>query len=100
MHNPVPVMQEPDHNDSTRLAARLRLRQLQLAGARAELAAIARGASGRLVIGSLMFTGSVLLPRAVARVKAEYPALEIAVREGTQDVLLPAPRAVAAELGR
>lgn len=69
-----------------------------LDGARAELAAIARGASGRITVGSLMFTGLVLVPRAIAKVKAAHPLLEISVREGTQDELLPALREGALDL--
>jgi LysR family transcriptional regulator, regulator for genes of the gallate degradation pathway len=44
-------------------------------------------ARGRLVIGTLPYSRTVLVPRAVHRVLLEHPALEIRTREGPYEVL-------------
>lgn len=58
--------------------------------AREELAALAEGSQGRVAIGTLMSTASLLLPRAIARVKARAPGLQVLVREGTHEHLFDA----------
>lgn len=58
--------------------------------AREELAALAEGSHGRVAVGTLMSTSSLLLPRAIARAKADAPRLQVAVHEGTHEQLLAA----------
>lgn len=60
-----------------------------LARAGEELAAIQSGTSGRVQVGVLAAAAPVLLPRAIARFKAEFPEVTVAVQEGTLALLLP-----------
>lgn len=64
-------------------------------GLRGSIAALARdlqalreGGGGRLAIGHIMASSSVLLTRAVARLKAEQPRLALAIVNDTSDRLL------------
>lgn len=59
-----------------------------LDSAREEIGALASGSRGRVAVGTLMSTSSLLLPRTIARAKQAAPDLQIAVREGTHDQLL------------
>ena len=59
-----------------------------LDSAREELGALAAGSDGRVAVGTLMSTASLLLPRTIARAKQRSPRLQIAVLEGTHDQLL------------
>lgn len=61
-----------------------------LDSAREELGALASGSQGRVAVGTLMSTASLLLPRTIARVKQRAPRLQVAVQEGTHDQLLQA----------
>lgn len=70
--------------------ARVLLADLNRAGE--EVVALAGGASGRLSIGTLISTAPVLLPRSIARLKAERPRLRILVQEGTHGMLVAALR--------
>ncbi|WP_424216916.1 LysR substrate-binding domain-containing protein (plasmid) [Streptomyces sp. BI20] len=51
------------------------------------------GHDGTVTVGTLLAGANVLLPRAVAALKAERPRLTVVVREGTPDVLHPALQA-------
>ena len=61
-----------------------------LDSAREELSALSEGSHGRVAVGTLTSTASLLLPRAIARAKARAPRLEVTVQEGTHDHLLDA----------
>ena len=61
-----------------------------LDSAREELAALAEGLHGRVAVGTLMSTASLLLPRAIVRAKARAPRLQVFVQEGTHEQLLEA----------
>jgi len=61
-----------------------------LDSAREELSALAEGSRGRVAVGTLMSTASLLLPRTIARAKARAPRLQVTVQEGTHDHLLEA----------
>ncbi|MCX5203380.1 LysR substrate-binding domain-containing protein [Streptomyces sp. NBC_00237] len=54
------------------------------------LADLREGQAGTVTVGTLLAGANLLLPRAVARLKAERPHLTVVVREGTFDVLHPA----------
>jgi len=61
-----------------------------LDSAREELAALAEGSQGRIAVGTLMSTSTLLLPRAIARAKAGAPRLQLVLQEGTHEQLLAA----------
>jgi DNA-binding transcriptional LysR family regulator len=61
-----------------------------LDSAREELTALAEGLHGRVAVGTLMSTASLLLPRTIARAKARAPRLQVFVQEGTHEQLLEA----------
>ncbi|WP_229897591.1 LysR substrate-binding domain-containing protein [Streptomyces finlayi] len=54
------------------------------------LTGLREGQAGTVTVGTLLAGANLLLPRAVARLKAERPHLTVVVREGTFDVLHPA----------
>jgi len=60
--------------------------------ARDEINALSEGTTGKVVIGALLVSAPVLVPRAVARFKARHPNHTVLVREGTPATLLPALR--------
>jgi DNA-binding transcriptional LysR family regulator len=60
-----------------------------LARAGEELGAIGAGSAGRVHVGVLVAAAPVLLPRAIARFKASFPEVTVAVQEGTLPLLLP-----------
>lgn len=60
--------------------------------AREEINALSEGTTGKVVIGALLVSAPVLVPRAVARFKARHPNHTVLVREGTPALLLPALR--------
>jgi DNA-binding transcriptional LysR family regulator len=61
-----------------------------LDAARDEIGAISEGATGRLVIGTMVSTAPVLLPRALAALMADRPGLRISILEATHDMLVAA----------
>ena len=61
-----------------------------LDSAREELSALAQGLHGRVAVGTLVSTASVLLPRTIARAKERSARLQVYVEEGTHDHLLEA----------
>ena len=59
----------------------------QLEHAAAEIDDLAHGAGGRVAIGTLLAASAWLLPRAIARLRAERPRVIVDVVEGTSDRL-------------
>ena len=57
--------------------------------ARAELSAISDGATGRIVMGTLLVVAPVLVPRALAAFKRANPRVTVQVQEGNLATLLP-----------
>lgn len=55
-----------------------------------ELAALTEGHIGQVLVGTLLAAAPVLLPKAVARLKARQPGVHIRVIEATNDHLFPA----------
>jgi len=64
----------------------------QISHAAQELDDLSEGTGGRVVIGTLLAASAVLLPQTIKRVHAQRPNVSIAIREGTNDVLMPALR--------
>jgi molybdate transport repressor ModE-like protein len=65
----------------------------QVANAAQELDDLTEGASGRVVVGTLLAASSRLLPLAVERTMESRPNLALKIVEGTNEVLMPALRA-------
>lgn len=65
----------------------------QISNAAQELDDLSEGASGRVVVGTLLAASSDLLPKAIERVLERRPNVTIKVVEGTNEVLMPALRA-------
>jgi DNA-binding transcriptional LysR family regulator len=65
---------------------------LTLSRAREEVLAAAAGLTGKVTVGTVLSTATVLLPRAIARVIKHYPRLDIAVHEGAHRALVDALR--------
>ncbi|MFE7115240.1 LysR substrate-binding domain-containing protein [Streptomyces sp. NPDC057654] len=61
------------------------LAQLRQAGRQIEL--LAQGEIGSVTVGTHLAGSNLLLPRAIAALKAEHPRLTVVVREATPDVL-------------
>ena len=61
----------------------------QLVHAAEEIDDLAHGAGGRVAIGTLLAASAWLLPRAIARLRAERPRVVVDVVEGTHDRLQP-----------
>lgn len=68
--------------------ARAILTQIRQAGR--EINELARADSGRVTVGTHLAGSNVLLPGAIARVKADHPGLTVVVREATPDQLYTA----------
>jgi DNA-binding transcriptional LysR family regulator len=64
----------------------------QVTHAAEEIADLADGSGGRVVVGTLLAAAPLLLPRTVARVLAARPNLQIKVVEATNERLMPALR--------
>ncbi|MCB2101627.1 MAG: LysR family transcriptional regulator [Rhodobacterales bacterium] len=64
----------------------------ELRYAEEDLADVTEAHAGRVAVGTLLAAAPRLLPKAVARLKAERPAITVTVVEGTNDRLLPALR--------
>ncbi|WP_420547949.1 LysR substrate-binding domain-containing protein [Curvivirga sp.] len=62
----------------------------QISQAAQELDDLAEGTGGRVVVGTLLAASAHLLPAAIERLRAERPNVTVAIREGTNDVLMPA----------
>jgi LysR family transcriptional regulator of gallate degradation len=63
-----------------------------------EIASMDGTVRGRLVIGTLPYSRTVLVPRSIHQVLELHPKLQIATREGPYDVLEPALRSGAIDL--
>lgn len=63
-----------------------------------EIASMDGNLRGRLVIGTLPYSRTVLVPRTIHRVLEQHPNLQIATREGPYDVLERALRSGAVDL--
>ena len=61
----------------------------QLVHAAEEIDDLAHGAGGRVAVGTLLAGSAWLLPRAIARLRAERPRVVVDVAEGTHDRLQP-----------
>ena len=59
----------------------------QLAHAAEEIDGLAHGTGGRVAVGTLLAASAWLLPRAIARLRAERPRVVVDVVEGTEDRL-------------
>lgn len=73
------------YGDSFVMHARAVLAQLRQADSR--IRELADGEAGRVVVGVHLAGSNVVLPQAIAALKAERPGLTIVVREATPDVL-------------
>jgi LysR family transcriptional regulator of gallate degradation len=70
------------------LARRLRLGRAELRSAVAEIIAIDRQASGRIVIGAMPLSRSKPLPATLAAFRVALPSVEVAVIEGAHNELM------------
>lgn len=61
-----------------------------VAAAREEMTSYAGGLRGRVVVGTYQSFSEYRLPKLLGRFHAEYPGIEIALREGMADDLFPA----------
>ena len=64
----------------------------QIANAAQELDDLNQGAGGRVVIGTLLAASASLLPATIRQLRRLRPNVTIAIREGTNNVLMPALR--------
>lgn len=55
-----------------------------------DIDAVLGGASGHVVVGTLIAASAKLLPEAIARLMSEHPGIQVTVREGPTAQLLPA----------
>ncbi|KAG0767190.1 hypothetical protein G6F22_017691 [Rhizopus arrhizus] len=55
-----------------------------------DIDAVLGGASGHVVVGTLIAASAKLLPEAIARLMTEHPGIQVTVREGPSAQLLPA----------
>jgi len=60
----------------------------ELQRARDDIAAQLGNITGRIVVGALPLASTLLVPRAVTRLKQEYPDLRVTILEGTYESLL------------
>ena len=65
-----------------------RMALTSLAAAHDDIVALKKGLTGQVEVGVIMTPGMALLPRAIARVKAQAPLLRIGVQMDTSKVLL------------
>ncbi|MBB2913264.1 DNA-binding transcriptional LysR family regulator [Streptosporangium becharense] len=63
--------------------------QAELRRAGDRIAGLADGETGTVTVGTLLAATNVLLPRAIASLKAERPGITVIVKEGTFDSLVP-----------
>ena len=64
----------------------------QIANAALELDDLTEGSGGRVVVGTLLAASAILLPDTIERLRAKRPNVAVVVREGTNDLLMPALR--------
>lgn len=64
----------------------------QISHAAQELDDLNQGLGGRVVVGTLLVASAALLPAAIERVRRLRPNVSIVIRDGTNDVLMPALR--------
>jgi len=62
----------------------------QISNAAQELDNLNEGLGGRVVVGTLLAASAKLLPQTIARIHAARPNVNIVIREGTNDILMPA----------
>lgn len=74
------------------LVRRSKLVMAQISHAAQELDDIHQGAGGRIQVGTLLAASAILLPRAIAMLHQQRPNVSVTIREGTNDVLMPALR--------
>ena len=61
----------------------------QISHAAQELDDLGAGSGGRVVVGTLLAASAVLLPMTIEQVQQQRPNVSIAVKDGTNDVLMP-----------
>jgi len=64
----------------------------QLSNAAQELDDLTEGTGGRVMVGTLLAASAAILPLTIARIREQRPEINIVVREGTNDRLIPALR--------
>ncbi len=62
----------------------------QISNAAQELDNLNEGLGGRVVVGTLLAASAKLLPQTIARVHKARPNVSIVIKEGTNDILMPA----------
>lgn len=65
----------------------------QISHAAQELGDLNEGTGGRIVVGTLLAASAMLLPQTIRKLHEQRPNVTISIREGTNDVLIPALRA-------
>lgn len=76
----------------TALVSHARLVIAQLGHAGEEISDLRDGSGGRIAVGTLLAASAALLPQAIALLRKSRPKLVVSVREGTNDLLMPALR--------
>ena len=61
----------------------------QISHAAQELDDLNQGLGGRIAIGTLLTASAELLPRAIEKIVCQRPNVNIAIKEGTNDLLMP-----------
>ncbi|MEP3246338.1 MAG: LysR substrate-binding domain-containing protein [Sneathiella sp.] len=61
----------------------------QISNAAQELDNLNEGMGGRVVVGTLLAASAKLLPKTIERVHRERPNVNIVIRDGTNDILMP-----------
>lgn len=64
----------------------------QISHAAQELDDLSEGAGGRVVVGTLLAASAALLPAAIRSLQEQRPNVAVTIREGTNDILMPALR--------
>ena len=64
----------------------------QISHAAQELDDLNEGTGGRVAVGTLLAASAVLLPQTIYKLHRQRPNVTISIREGTNDVLMPALR--------
>jgi len=74
------------------LARHARVVIAEMRNAEDELADLRDGTGGRVAVGTMIAASARLLPEAIVRLKLERPHVVVVVREGDNDILMPALR--------